>query len=120
MNADKLVRFCQLKTQIKQWEDELEELRREITRDYPQDSEFQLDDYTLKVLYQERKHYNDQLLIEALPDPDLWKVLFKADSAKISALVKANLLTEKSLEGTYTTTRTPYLYVTPIIRDIQG
>lgn len=120
MNADKLVRFCQLKTQIKQWEDELEELRREIARDYPQDSEFQLDDYTLKVLYQERKHYNDQLLIEALPDPDLWKVLFKADSAKISALVKANLLTEKSLEGTYTTTRTPYLYVTPIIRDIQG
>ncbi|QJD84455.1 hypothetical protein [Cohnella herbarum] len=116
MNADKLTRFCQLKTQIKQWEDELEDLRREITKEYPQDSEFRLDDYTLKVLYQEKKHYNDQLLIEALPDPDLWKALFKADSAKISALVKANLLTENSLEGTYTTTRTPYLYVTPVVR----
>ncbi|WP_239618550.1 hypothetical protein [Cohnella mopanensis] len=118
MNADKLVRFCQLKTQIKQWEDELEELRREITNHCTQDSEFRLDDYTLKVLYQERKHYNDQLLIDALPDPDLWKVLFKADPAKISALVKANLLAEKSLEGTYTTTRIPYLYVAPVVRDI--
>ncbi|WP_256761123.1 hypothetical protein [Cohnella sp. WQ 127256] len=117
MDTDKLTRFCQLKAQMKQCEDELNELRREITNEYDQDSEIRLSDYTLKIIYQEKKHYHDHLLIEALPDPELWKVLFKADSAKITALLKAKILSEKSLEGTYSTSRTPYLYVNPIIHD---
>ncbi|TVY02966.1 hypothetical protein [Cohnella terricola] len=120
MNIDKLNRYCQLKTQIKQWEDELEQLRRDITGEFAQDAEFSLHDYTLKLIYQEKRHYNDRLLIDALPDPELWKVLFKADPAKISALVKADLLNEKSLTGTYTTARIPYLYVTPVVREAQS
>jgi|GEM_PF-1127352 len=119
MNVDKLTRYCQLKAQIKQTEDELEQLRREITNEISQDAEFAFGDYTLKIVYQEKRHYNDQQLAAALPDPELWRALFKADAAKISALVKTGLLSEKSLEGTYTTTRTPYLYVTPTLRETQ-
>jgi hypothetical protein len=111
MEDYKLTRFCELKIQHKKLEEELESLRQEITAAYPADVQFNLQDYTLKLIYQDRKHYNDQLLIEALPDPELWKVLFKADSAKISALVKANILSEKLLEGTYRVSRTPFLYV---------
>jgi hypothetical protein len=111
MEDGKLVRFCELKMQQKKLEEELEALRQEIIGAYPTDVQFQLQDYTLKLVYQERKQYNDQLLFEALPDPELWKALFKADSAKISALVKANILSEKLLEGTYRVARTPFLYV---------
>ncbi|TFE25838.1 hypothetical protein [Cohnella luojiensis] len=113
MENAKLTRFCELKMQQKKLEEELESLRQEIIAAYPADVQFQLENYTLKLIYQDKKHYNDQLLIDALPDPELWKVLFKADAAKISALIKANLLTEKSLEGTYRVTRTPFLYVSP-------
>ncbi len=113
MDDNKLRRFCELKTQQKKLEEELESLRKEIITAYPADVQFQLQDYTLKIIYQDKKQYNDQLLIDALPDPELWKVLFKADSAKISALVKANILSEKSLEGTYRVNRTPFLYVSP-------
>ncbi|WP_372630329.1 hypothetical protein [Cohnella sp.] len=119
MNVDKLTRYCQLKAQIKQTEDELEQLRREITNEISQDAEFAFGDYTLKIVYQEKRHYNDQQLAAALPDPELWRAFFKADAAKISALVKTGLLSEKSLEGTYTTTRTPYLYVTSTLRETQ-
>jgi len=117
MNVDKLARYCQLKARAKQTEEELDQLRREITEEFSEDAEFGFADFSLKIVYQEKRHYNDRLLVEALPDPELWRVLFKADPAKISALVKAGLLTDKALEGTYTTTRTPYLYVNPIVRE---
>jgi hypothetical protein len=61
--------------------------------------------------YQEKKQYNEQLLLEALPDPELWKHISKSDPAKISALVKSNVLSEKLLRGTYRISHTPYVYV---------
>lgn len=111
MEDYKLTRFCELKMQHKKLEEEMEALRQEIIGAYSADVQFQLQDYTLKLVYQEKKQYNDQLLFEAVPDPELWKALFKADSAKISALVKTNIISEKLLEGTYRVTRTPFLYV---------
>jgi hypothetical protein len=111
MEDYKLKRFCELKMQHKKLEEEMEALRAEIIGAYPADVQIQLQDYTLKLVYQEKKQYNDQLLFDAFPDPELWKALFKADSAKISALVKTNIISEKLLEGTYRVTRTPFLYV---------
>ncbi|RKP46703.1 hypothetical protein D7Z26_24145 [Cohnella endophytica] len=111
MEERKLKRFCELKTQQKKIEEELEELRKEIIAAYPGDVQFQLDGYTLKIIYQDKRHYDDAKLFEAVPDPELWKALFKADSSKISAFVKTSLLSEKLLEGTYKTSRTPFLYV---------
>jgi hypothetical protein len=111
MEHYKLARFCELKVQQKKLEDELESLRQEIITAYTHDTELPLQDYTLKIIYQEKKHYNDKLLFDALPDPELWKVICKADPAKIAALVKTDILSEKLLEGTYRITRTPYLYI---------
>lgn len=113
MRDAKLNRYCELKTRIKQMEEELDSLREEIVTAYPADVEFQLQDYTLKLIYQDKKQYDDQLLFAALPDPELWKAVFKADPAKISALVKTNIIPEKCLEGTYKVSRSPYLYVKP-------
>ncbi|MFC5471396.1 hypothetical protein ACFPPD_22155 [Cohnella suwonensis] len=111
MEQKKLARFCELKAQHKKIEDELESLRKEIIAAYSADAQFELEGCTLKLVYQDKRQYDDVRLFEAVPDPELWKALFKADSVKIGALLKANLLSEKALEGTYRVVRTPYLYV---------
>jgi hypothetical protein len=113
MKQDKLIAYCELKMQHRQLEEQLDALREEIIRAYPSDTEFRLPEFTLKIVYQEKRHYDDRQLLEALPDPELWKGLYRADSAKIAALVKTGLLSDKALEGTYWTTKTPYLYVDP-------
>jgi hypothetical protein len=113
MRQERLLLYCELKAEQKRIEDALSSLRDEIIAAYPDDSEMRVQDFTLKLIYQEKKVYNDQQLFAALPDPELWKAVCKPDPAKISALVKANLLPEQLLEGTYTKTRTAYLYVQP-------
>ena len=113
MRQERLMLYCQLKEEQKRIEDALDTLREEIIAAYATDAEFQLPNYTLKIIYQEKKVYDDQLVFAALPDPELWKAVCKADPSKIAALVKTNLLPEQLLEGTYRTTRTAYLYVHP-------
>ncbi|MFC5407032.1 hypothetical protein [Cohnella soli] len=115
MEQKKLVRYCELKAQQKQIEDELESLRKEIISAYSADAQFELEKFTLKLVYQDKRQYDDVRLFEAVPDPELWKAVSKADSAKIGALLKANLLSDKALEGTYHIVRTPYLYVQPAV-----
>ncbi|MGG2196685.1 hypothetical protein [Paenibacillus validus] len=107
----KLARYCELKDQHKKIEDELESIRRDILSMYPESAELHVNDYTVKVIYQEKKQFVDHLLFDALPDPQLWKNVSKPDQAKISALLKANIITEEMIEGTYSVIRTPYLYV---------
>ncbi|WP_159888300.1 hypothetical protein [Paenibacillus puerhi] len=111
MDFNKLARYCELKEQQKRLEDELESIRKDIVAMYAETSEVKINDYTLKIIYQEKKQFNDQLLFEALPDPELWKNISKVDPAKISALLKADIITGEMLEGTYSTIRIPYVYV---------
>lgn len=113
MRPERLALYCQLKEEQKRIEDALDKLREEIISTYETDAEFKLPSHTLKIIYQEKKVYDDQALFAALPDPELWKAVCRPDPAKIAALVKTNVLPEKLLEGTYRTTRTPYLYVHP-------
>jgi hypothetical protein len=112
MNEAKLARYCELKGMLGELEDELDTLRGEIIEAYEDDTEVAVGAYKLKVIYQEKKQYNEQLLFEALPDPELWRHVSKADPAKISAMVKAGVLSPRLLEGTYRVSRTPYVYVT--------
>ncbi|MFC5530928.1 hypothetical protein [Cohnella yongneupensis] len=113
MRPERLTLYCQLKEEQKRIEDALETLREEIIAAYATDAELKLPDYTLKIIYQEKKVYDDQQVFAALPDPELWKAVCRADPTKINALVKSKLLPEQLLEGTYRTTRTAYLYVQP-------
>lgn len=111
MDYNKLIRYCDLKLQQKEIEDEMEELRKEIIAMYQDSADIKINDYTLKIVYQDRKNYNNQLVFDALPDPELWKNVSKVDGAKLTALIKAEIITEDMLEGTYTVSKVPYLYV---------
>jgi len=111
MDFNKLSRYCELKEQHKRLEDELESIRKDIVSMYPHSAEVKINDFTLKIIYQEKRQFNDHLLFEALPDPELWKNVSKVDPAKISALLKADIISSEMLEGTFTTIRTPYVYV---------
>jgi hypothetical protein len=97
--------------QQKKIDDELEELRNDIITMYQDSEELEIQDYTLKIVYQDKKNYNESLIFDSLPDPQLWKNVSKVDSSKIAALINANMISEDMLKGTYTVTRVPYLYV---------
>jgi hypothetical protein len=97
--------------QQKKIDEELEKLREDIITMVPDSEDIEIQDYTLKIVYQDKKTYNELLLFDSLPDPELWKNVFKVDSSKVSALIKANIISEDMLKGTYTVTRVPYLYV---------
>jgi hypothetical protein len=113
MQQEKVYLYCQLKREQQRIEEALAKLRNEIIEAYPEDTEIRLQDGSLKIIYQEKKVYDDPLVFSALPDPELWKVICKTDASKIAALVKAKVMDEDWLEGTYRTTRTAYLYVHP-------
>lgn len=98
-----LMQYYQLKQQQKEVEQQLSELRSEILNHCEAQGalEFEAGEYRVKVVLQERKEYDDKKLYEALPDPEVWRLLSKADSAKISSLIKLNILSEEKLKDTY-------------------
>lgn len=106
-----MARYCELKEQRDKLDEELENLREELIAAHAESCELRIGEYTLKILYQEKRKYMEQQLFDALPDPSLWKHVSKPDGAKISALVRANVLPEKLLQGTYEIVRMPYVYV---------
>lgn len=106
-----VARMYQLRELQKQVEAELEHLRQEILTRYPAAGKVELGDYRLTITYQERRDYHDEQLYQALPDPQLWRLLSRADSGKISSMLKAQLIDEKMLTGTYDLRRIPVLRI---------
>ncbi|MGU3472857.1 hypothetical protein ACLBWT_17145 [Paenibacillus sp. D51F] len=106
-------RFYQLKQKQKEIEQELSELRSEIIHHCLELAapELEAGSYRIKLISQERKEYDDKKLYEALPDPELWRLLSKADSAKIASLIKLKVLTEDSLKDTYSVKKVTLLQV---------
>lgn len=99
----KLKQYYQLKQKHKEIEQELQQLRGDILSYCAEQelSEFDAGSYRVKLVRQERKEYDDNKLYEALPDPDVWRMLSKADPSKIASLVKLNVITEEKLKDTY-------------------
>lgn len=99
----KLKRYYQLKQKQKEIEQELSELRNKITQYCEQEgvSETVIGNYKLKIVLQDRKEYDEQKLYEALPDPDIWRMLSKPDGGKISSLLKLNVISEEKIKHTY-------------------
>lgn len=96
-------RYYQLKQKQKEIELELGELRREITDYCAQEAvdECVVGGYKVKLIRQERKEFDDIKLYEALPDPQVWRLLSKADNAKITGLIKLGVLSEDAVRNTY-------------------
>ncbi|XEC94386.1 hypothetical protein AB6A23_24225 [Paenibacillus tarimensis] len=99
----KVKRYYQLKRQQKEIEQELNVLRNEILSHCTEQgvTELEIGSYKVKLVLQERKEYDDNKLYEALPDPEVWRMLSKPDSSKISSLIKLNVIPEEKLKDTF-------------------
>jgi hypothetical protein len=99
----KVKRYYELKQKQKEIEKELTELRNEITTYCSGQgiTEMETGSYKVKIVFQDRKDYDDNKLYEALPDPGVWRMLSKADSSKITSLIKLNVISEDKLKDTF-------------------
>jgi hypothetical protein len=99
----KVKRYYQLKQQQKEIEQELSELRSDIINHcYEQGvTELSFGNHQVKLVKQDRKEYDDSKLYHALPDPDVWRMLSKADPAKITSLIKLNIIKEDKIKDTF-------------------
>lgn len=100
----KVKRYFQLKQKQKKIELELLELRSEITSYCSEQgvSDIAIGRYKVKLIFQDRKDYDDSKLYASLPDPDVWRLLSKSDSTKISNMLKLNVINEDIIKDTYT------------------
>ncbi|WP_042166967.1 hypothetical protein [Paenibacillus gorillae] len=111
---DKAVRrYYQLKQKQKELEQELSELRAEILNhcEEQQLSELETKSYRVRLVLQERKEYDDDKLYEAIPDPEVWRLLSKADASKVASLIKLNVVPEDRIRDTYSVKRVSLLHV---------
>jgi hypothetical protein len=111
---DKTVRrYYQQKQKQKEIEQELTELRGEIMTYFTEQgvNELEIGSHKVKIVVQERKEYDDTKLFEALPDPELWRLLSKPDASKITSLIKLNVISEEKLKDTFSTKTVKLLQV---------
>lgn len=108
---EKIARYYELKLIQKQVEEELERLRSEVLANFAIPTSEEIGSFKLTIRHQERREYDDHLLYQSLQDKEVWRLLSKADPAKISGLLKLNILSEEQLSGTYKIKQVPYIQV---------
>ncbi|MEK5057344.1 hypothetical protein BK126_16530 [Paenibacillus sp. FSL H7-0326] len=110
---DQMERYFELKKLKKEIDDELSSLRLEMIGHLTAENAVRMEhgEYEARIVVQNRKEYDDELLYKALPDPEVWKLLSKADSGKIASLIKLGVLSEEGISHTYETRRTELLIV---------
>lgn len=97
-------RYYQLKQKNKVIEQELSELKEQIVQHMNSEelTEQFIGNYRVKLVQSERKEYHETLLYNALPDPELWRMLSRPDQGKISGLIKVGAIKEDQLKDTFT------------------
>ncbi|WP_425414627.1 hypothetical protein [Paenibacillus harenae] len=101
---DKTIRrYYKQKQKQKELERELAELRDQIVGYCSEQgvNELEIGGHKVKIVIQERKEYDDNKLYEALPDPEIWRLLSRPDSSKITSLIKLNVISEENIKDTY-------------------
>ncbi|MGD8189679.1 hypothetical protein ACQCN2_06695 [Brevibacillus ginsengisoli] len=109
--VEKFARFYELKQLKKQIDDEIEELRAEFLGHFQAPIKLDVGDYQLKVTYQEKREYDDNKVYNALPDPSIWRLVSRVDPAKLTSLIKLNIIGEHILSDTYELKKVPYIQV---------
>ncbi|NBD25769.1 hypothetical protein [Paenibacillus glycinis] len=110
---NKVRSYYRLKRKQKEIEEELGRLREEILA-YCADNDttsMEVGSYRVKVIPHRRKEYDETKLFEALPDLELWRLLSSPDTAKISHLVKLNVISDERIKDTYTVKDVAYLQI---------
>ncbi|WP_379152991.1 hypothetical protein [Paenibacillus sp. sgz5001063] len=99
----KVQQYYKLKAKQKEMEKELGELRQEILAFCAQQGQAdnEIGGYRVKLVTQNRREYDDDKLYRTLSDPEVWRLLSKADSAKIASLIKLNIIEEEKIAHTY-------------------
>jgi hypothetical protein len=99
----KVKRYYQLKQKQKEIEQEVAELRTEITTYCAEKSITALDigKYKVKIVLQDRKEYDDGKLYDSLPDPEVWRLISKSDSSKITSLIKLDVISEETIKDAF-------------------
>ncbi|MFE4711694.1 MULTISPECIES: hypothetical protein [Paenibacillus] len=100
----KVQQYYKLKQKQKEIEKELAGLREEIIAycSSQDSSDAELGSYKVKLVVQNRKEYDDAKLYETLSDPEVWRLLSRADPAKVASLVKLNVISDERIHHTYT------------------
>lgn len=109
--VQQIARYFELKQLQKQLEEEVDRLKAEILTAYEIPGSYISDGFKVGISVQERRDYDDNRLFNALPDKELWRLLSKADSSKISGLLKLNIINEQTLDGTYEVRQIPQVRV---------
>lgn len=99
----KVQQYYKLKQKQKDIEKELSELRQEILSFCSEQgtNETEIGSYKVKLVTQNRKEYDDAKLYETLSDPEVWRLLSKADPAKVASLTKLNVISEDKILHTF-------------------
>jgi hypothetical protein len=99
----KVKRYYQLKQKQKEIEQEVAELRTEITSYCAEKgvTALEVGKHKVKIVMQDRKEYDDGKLYDALPDPEVWRLISKSDSSKITSLIKLDVISEETIKDTY-------------------
>lgn len=100
---EKIKRYYKLKQQQKEIEDELSALRSDIIQYCEEQGESEVDvgNYHVKLVQQQYRQYDDAKLYAALPDPEVWRLLSKPDTAKIKSLIQLGVISDESISDTY-------------------
>ncbi|UQZ36443.1 hypothetical protein C2I18_24655 [Paenibacillus sp. PK3_47] len=109
----KVQQYYKLKAKQKELEKDLAGLRQEILA-YCSDrgeNETVISGYKVKLVTQSRKEYDDEKLYNTLADPAVWRLLSRADPAKIASLIKLNVLAEDKIRDTYSVKNVTLLQV---------
>lgn len=95
--------YYKLKAKQKELEQELAALRQEILAGMNEqgDSEAVFGGYRVKLVTQQRKEYDDELLYKTLSDPEVWRLVSKADPGKVASLAKLKVIDEAKIRHTY-------------------
>ncbi|WNS45626.1 hypothetical protein [Paenibacillus sp. MMS20-IR301] len=100
----KVKQYYKLKAKQKEQEQELAGLRQEILDHLngQGQAEAVIGSYKVKLVTQQRKEYDDDKLYQTLSDPELWRLLSRADPAKVASLAKLKVIAEEKIAHTYT------------------
>lgn len=109
----KVQHYYKLKAKHKEIEKELAELRQEILAYCAErgDTDTVIGSYRVKLVTQNRKEYDDEKLYNTLADPQVWRLLSRADPAKVASLAKLKVIAEEKLTDTYTVKEVTLLQV---------
>lgn len=109
----KLKRYHQLKQKQKEIEQELAEIRSEIIDHCKEQgvTELEAGSYKARIVLQERKEFDDNKLYEALPDPEVWRMLSKPDPSKIASLITLNVISGETIKDTFAVKSVSLLHV---------